>query len=79
MTAKNDTRRTDGRGGNITTGIAAALSKTNPDDYASTQEAIQAALETVPRFRCRNCREEAYAHPPRCRHCGGTRFRRVTP
>lgn len=74
MSAKN----APDRGPSI--GPAAAIHKIDPEDYPDAVTAIQAALEDVVHYDCRDCGHRRYEGPKRpCKVCGGTAFNRTAP
>lgn len=71
--------RVEGHGASF--GPGEALLTVDLADYESTQAAVKAALEQVPRFRCPECSEERFSRPTCCAECGtaGERFIRRVP
>lgn len=71
--------RAEGHGASF--GPGQALLAVDPAEYSSTQAAVQAALERVPRFRCPDCSSERFSRPTCCAEChaAGERFIRRVP
>lgn len=65
----------------ISFGPGKALLQVDPEEYGSTQAAVEAALEEVPRYRCPDCSTECFSRPTCCAECQaeGTRFIRRVP
>jgi predicted RNA-binding Zn-ribbon protein involved in translation (DUF1610 family) len=62
-------------------GPGQALLAVDTDKFETTQAAVEAALEEVPRFVCPDCGRQGFSRPTCCAECGtaGERFIRQVP